>query len=124
MHKKINILKILNTFLKKDGNNLPIKHTKIQRDDGTWRIEFIPTTTGLHHIKRILQIDENKKCHLLHRINVLNYGEQRVLYGYKLYDSNESVQLVFDAVNFNVNDILPEVKGLLANNIILKLKYI
>ncbi len=102
-----------------DQIGLPVKHTKTQRDDGTWRIEFIPTSTGWHQIKRILLNDsfggdiglENKKSHLLHRANVLSYGEPRVLYGYKFYDANKSVQLVFDAVGFNVNDIVTEVKG-------------
>jgi len=98
-----------------DTNGLPVKHTKTQREDGSWRVEFIPNSTGWHQIRRILQDDVTgrleKKTHLLHRVNVLSYGEQRVLYGYKLYDWGDSVQLVFDAVGFNVNDIVAEVKG-------------
>lgn len=95
----------------KDENGLPLKHTKIQKENGTWCVEFIPNTTGLHQIQRILKSDDRIKSHLLHRINVLNYGEQRVLYGYKIYEKSTPIQLVFDAVNYEVNDILPEIKG-------------
>ena len=43
-------------------------------------------------------------------MNVLNYSAQRVVYGYKLYNMCDSVQLVFDAASFRVQDIWPEVK--------------
>jgi hypothetical protein len=99
------------SHFKLDENNLAIKHTKIQKEDGTWRIEFIPIIPGVHLINRIMYENNRTKSILLHRINVVNYGEQRILYGYKFYEMHESIQLVFDAANFKVNDILPELKS-------------
>ena len=98
-------------FAWSDEGNVPLKHTKIQKEDGCWCIEFIPANMGMHQIQRILKIDSQIKSQLIHKVNVLNYGEQRILYGYKLYDKQEPIQLVFDAVNFKVKDILPQVLG-------------
>lgn len=89
---------------------MPIKHTKIQLEDGRWRVEFIPINTGIHKIKRIIQTDNSSKIQTLSRINVLNFSSQRAVYGYKLYSIEESVQLVFDAADFKVNDISIQIK--------------
>ena len=96
-----------------DDNNYPIKHTKIQQEDGRWRIEFIPLSVGVHQIQRIMQIGNTVRVELLQKVNVLNYSAQRIVYGYKLYNMDESVQLVFDAANFRVQDIIAEIKGTL-----------
>ena len=98
-------------FVVVDDNNLPIKHTKIQLEDGRWRIEFIPINVGIHQIQRVIQADNQMQIHLLHKLNVLHYSAPRIVYGYKMYNIEDSVQLVFDAANFRVQDIMPEVKG-------------
>lgn len=41
---------------------------------------------------------------------MLHYSAPRTVYGYKMYNVEDSVQLVFDAANYRVKDILPEVK--------------
>jgi hypothetical protein len=97
-----------------DDNNYPIKHTKIQLEDGKWRIEFIPSSVGLHQVQRIIQVQDNTaKVQCLLKVNVLHYSASRTVYGYKMYNLEDSVQLVFDAANFRVKDILPEVKGII-----------
>lgn len=98
-------------FLVSDDNNYPIKHTKIQLEDGRWRIEFIPISVGTHQVQRLLQMDNTTKVQLLLKVNVLHYSASRTVYGYKMYNLDDSVQLVFDAANYRVRDILPEVKG-------------
>lgn len=95
-----------------DENSMAIKHTKIQEEGGRWCIEFIPLSMGVHLIHRILMIDEKPKSHLLHKINVFNYSSHRIVYGYKLYNIQDPVQLVFDSANFDVNNIVPEIKGI------------
>jgi hypothetical protein len=124
---------------KKDDCNYPIKHTKIQQEDGRWRIEFIPHNVGIYQIQRIIssnnhnspqmQHDTNAndptssprsitsnsssvaaKIQLLQKVNVLHYSAQRVVYGYKLNNIEDSVQLVFDAANYRVQDISIQVK--------------
>lgn len=105
-----------------DDNNYPIKHTKVQLEDGRWRIEFIPISVGLHQVQRIIsepsssssavQDDSNSslKAQNLFKTNVLHYSAPRTVYGYKMYNLEDSVQLVFDAANYRVKDILPEVR--------------
>ena len=97
-------------FLVVDDCNYPIKHTKIQQEDGRWRIEFIPINVGVHQIQRIIQDDNRAKIQLLHKVNVLHYSAQRIVYGYKLNNIEDSVQLVFDAANYRVQDIGTNVK--------------
>ena len=74
----------------------------------------------MHQIKRILASSDHHstsgsesscKLELLQKINVLHYSAQRIVYGYKLYNMEDSVQLVFDAANYRVQDIIAEVKG-------------
>jgi hypothetical protein len=55
-------------------------------------------------------VDDRIVLQLLFKVNVLNYSAQRIVYGYKLYNIQDSVQLVFDAASFRVQDIWPEVK--------------
>lgn len=55
------------------------------------------------------------KAQILLKTNVLHYSAPRTVYGYKMYNLEDSVQLVFDAANFRVKDILPEVKGISYN---------
>ena len=50
------------------------------------------------------------KIQLLLKVNVLHYSAQRVVYGYKLNNIEDSVQLVFDAANYRVQDISIQVK--------------
>ena len=56
-------------------------------------------------------VDNSLKAQILLKTNVLHYSAPRTVYGYKMYNLEDSVQLVFDAANFRVKDILPEVKG-------------
>lgn len=104
-------------FLVIDDTNSAIKHTKIQLEDGRWRIEFIPTSPGPHKIQRLIRCEpaegasgERIQAQHIFKVDVLNYSTQRVVYGYKLYSIQDSVQLVFDAANFRVQDIWPEIK--------------
>lgn len=90
---------------------MAVKHTKLQEEGGRWCIEFIPLSMGVHLIQRIIMTDDKPKVHLLHKINVLNYSSHRIVYGYKLYNIQDPVQLVFDSANFDVNDIVPEIKS-------------
>ncbi len=83
-------------------------------EDGRWKIEFTPISVGVYKIHHLVKkIDSNNaqmEPRILYKVNVLNYTAQRVVYGYKLYSIQESVQLVFDAANFAVQEIWPEVK--------------
>lgn len=74
---------------------------------------------GLHQIQRIIQAAEaavtrstsDMKSQTLLKSSVLHFSAPRTVYGYKMYNLEDSVQLVFDAANFRVKDIMPEVKG-------------
>lgn len=112
LNKKLTTTTITTTK-KKDDANYPIKHTKIQLEDGRWRIEFIPIGVGLHQIQRLIHsdLDSAVKAQCLLKTNVLHYSAPRTVYGYKMYNLEDSVQLVFDAANYRVKDIMPEVKG-------------
>lgn len=92
-----------------DNSNIPIKHAKIQQEDGRWKIEFIPVSVGTHKIYQMI----DKQPQLIHRVNVLPTNTQRTVYGYRLYNIEDAVQLVFDSVNYESNSIGVEVKGLL-----------
>jgi hypothetical protein len=94
----------------KDETGGALKHTKVQLEDGRWRIEFIPLSTGVHKVHRVHRLDDRSVLQLLYKVTVLNYSAQRVVYGYRLYNMQDSVQLVFDAASFRVQDIWPEVK--------------
>jgi hypothetical protein len=52
-----------------------------------------------------------KQPQLIHRVNVLPTNTQRTVYGYRLYNIEDAVQLVFDSVNYESNSISVEVKG-------------
>ncbi|CAF0722221.1 unnamed protein product, partial [Brachionus calyciflorus] len=97
-------------FLVIDESNFPIKHSKIQLEDGRWRVEFIPASTGVYKIQRVLQADNTTKIQTIYKINVVHFSTLRTVYGYKLYSKEDSVQLVFDAAEYKVHDILPQVK--------------
>lgn len=90
-----------------DPQIIPIKHSKIQQEDGRWKIEFIPVSIGLHKIYQII----DKQTHLIHKCNVLSSNAQRFVYGYKLYNVEDSLQLVFDAGIYKSSNIIAEVKG-------------
>lgn len=65
----------------------------------------------MHQVQRIVNTQDNVlKAMSLLKTNVLHYSAPRTVYGYKMYNLEDSVQLVFDAANYRVKDILPEVK--------------
>ena len=90
-----------------DSTYMPIKHTKIQQEDGRWKIEFTPVSIGVHKIYQMIE----KQTQLIHRVNVLSTEAQRFVYGYKLYNVDDSLQIVFDAGTFKSSNIISEVKG-------------
>jgi len=67
-------------------------------------------TSGQHKLKRIVQIDDKYKIQLLHQFNVIDYTIRRIVYGHKLYNINDPVQLVFDAANCIAENIQVEVR--------------
>ena len=65
---------------------------------------------------KIFQIVDNRS-QIIHKVNVLSTNAQRTIYGYKLYNIEDAVQLVFDSVSFNTANIIVEVKGMAIKNI-------
>ena len=90
-----------------DSSYSPIKHTKVQQEDGRWKLEFTPTSIGMHKVYQVI----DKKTQLIHKINVLSTEAQRFVYGYKLYNVGDSLQIVFDAGTFKSSNIISEVRG-------------
>jgi hypothetical protein len=107
-----------------DDNNISIKHTKTQLEDGRWHIEFTPNTPGIFLIERCFYNNEDQmiRSQVIHRINAIDTNSNRIVYGYKLYNIDDSIQIVFDAINNNVNDIVAQIKDVTNNRIVNELE--